>query len=98
MKKLFAVCVSLIALAFALPVGAVTAEKVQPQPDKAIATAPPTATRFILATADTKAKSVKTKDGVKAKAKAKKKAVKKEAKVKKTGTGFKLKTAAPVMA
>lgn len=82
MKKrtslLFLSSIALI-IAFALPAGAATAQKVRPQSDKAIATAPPTATRFILAAADTKAKptakaKVKVKKPATAKAKTKAKA------------------------
>jgi uncharacterized membrane protein len=55
-------------LSIALPVGATTNQKVQPQSDKAVAAAPASATRFILAAKTDKAKAKKTKKrGVKAK-------------------------------
>jgi parvulin-like peptidyl-prolyl isomerase len=97
MKKLIALLVSSIAIAFALPATGATVQKVQSQPDKAIAAAPAAATRFILVAKTDKAKpDAKTKANKKTKAA--KKASKKEAKVKKTGTGFKLKPTAPMMA
>ena len=80
------IAIVIAAIAFALPAAGATVQKVQPKPDKAIAAAP-AAARFILAAKTDKAK-----------AKTKKKAVKKETKPKKTGTGFKLKPTAPVMA
>ncbi len=56
MKKIVALFISLIALAFVLPASAATAQKAPLPPDKSIATAPLTVTRFIVAAKTDKAK------------------------------------------
>ena len=100
-KKLFVLAAASFAVALAFPAGAAITQKAPPGPTVATVKGPTPAPTIVAAKADKTQAVTKTnvaKADKKAAKKASKKAAKKDAKAKKTGTGFKLKTAAPIMA